>query len=63
MQQTVDHTKTSLRMLTSTMVSNTGGKIANARQILERLPVASSGREVTVANNASPIQLPDRPVR
>jgi diguanylate cyclase (GGDEF)-like protein/PAS domain S-box-containing protein len=46
MQQTVDHTKTSLRMLTSTMVSNTGGKIANARQILERLAVRPLVRQV-----------------
>lgn len=27
------------------------------------IPVASSGNEVTVASNASPIQLPDKPVR
>ncbi len=37
MQQTIAHTKTSLRTLASTMVSNTGGKIADARKILERL--------------------------
>ena len=37
MQQTIAHTKATLRTLGSTMVSNTGSKIVNARQILERL--------------------------
>ncbi|GAB3486853.1 hypothetical protein GCM10027399_00290 [Curvibacter fontanus] len=36
-QQTVASTKTSLRTLAQAMVSNTGGKIADARQTLERL--------------------------
>lgn len=36
-QQSVDQTKTSLRALTITMVSNTDGKIAYAHEILERL--------------------------
>ena len=39
MQQTIASTKTSLRILASTMVSNTGGKIVTARQTLERLAV------------------------
>ena len=38
-QQTIEHAKTSLRTLTLTMVSNTGGRIAHARAILERLAV------------------------
>jgi len=46
MQQSIAHTKISLRMLTSTMVSTTGGKIANARQILERLAVRPLVRQV-----------------
>lgn len=50
MQQTVAHTKTSLRMLTGTMVSNTGGKIANAREILERLAVRPLVRQVDPKN-------------
>ena len=37
MWQTIDHTKTSLRTLASTMVSNTGGRIADARQMLEQM--------------------------
>jgi diguanylate cyclase (GGDEF)-like protein len=37
MQQAVAHAKSSLRSLAQTMASNTGGKIANARQTLERL--------------------------
>ena len=36
-EQTVAHTKTSLRTLAQTMVGNTGGKIADARLMLERL--------------------------
>ena len=39
MQQSIAHTKTTLRTLASTMVSNTGGKIADARHVLERLAV------------------------
>ena len=37
MRETVAHTTTGLRTLVSMMVSNTGGKIAHARQVLERL--------------------------
>ncbi len=37
MQQAVAHTKSTLRTLAKTMASNTGGKIANASQTLERL--------------------------
>lgn len=37
MQQAVANAKSSLRSLAQTMASNTGGKIANARQTLERL--------------------------
>ena len=37
MQQAVAHTKSALRTLAKTMASNTGGKIANASQTLERL--------------------------
>ena len=37
MQQSIAHTKTTLRTLANTMVSNTGGKIADARDVLERL--------------------------
>lgn len=37
MQQAVAHAKSSLRALAQTMASNTGGKIVNARQTLERL--------------------------
>ena len=37
MQQTIAYTKTSLRTLVSTMASNTGGRIADNRQLLERL--------------------------
>jgi diguanylate cyclase (GGDEF)-like protein/PAS domain S-box-containing protein len=36
-QQTIDHTKLSLKILVNTMVTNTGGKIDNARLLLERL--------------------------
>ncbi len=46
MQQTVAHTKTSLRTLASTMVNNTGGKIDHARQVLERLAVRRLVRQV-----------------
>lgn len=37
MKETIDYTKTSLRAMTGMMVSNTDGRIANARQILERM--------------------------
>jgi len=53
MQQSIAHTKTSLRTLASTMVSNTGGKIAHARQILERLAVRPLVRQVN-PNNCDP---------
>ena len=53
MQRTIAHTKTSLRMLTSTMVSNTGGKIADAHQILERLAARPLVRQVD-PNNCDP---------
>ena len=36
-QQTIAHTKLSLKMLVNTMVTNTGGKIDNTRLLLERL--------------------------
>jgi diguanylate cyclase (GGDEF)-like protein/PAS domain S-box-containing protein len=50
MQQTIAHAKTSLRTLASTMVSNTGGRIANARQILERLAARPLVRQVDPKN-------------
>ena len=50
MQAAVAQTKTSLRMLARTMVSNTGGKIANARQTLERLAVRPLVRQVDPKN-------------
>ena len=50
MQQTIAHTKDSLRMLANMMVSNTGGKIADARQILERLAVRPLVRQVDPKN-------------
>ncbi len=36
-QQTIAHTKLSLKILVNTMVTNTGGKIDNTRLLLERL--------------------------
>jgi diguanylate cyclase (GGDEF)-like protein/PAS domain S-box-containing protein len=39
MQQTISHTKASLRVMTSTMVRNTGRTIDEAHQVLERLAV------------------------
>lgn len=39
MQQNIAHTKASLRILANTMVSNTGSKIADARQVLERIAI------------------------
>jgi len=53
MQQSIAHTKTSLRTLASTMVSNTGGKIADARQILGRLAARPLVRRVD-PNNCDP---------
>ncbi|WP_370654649.1 EAL domain-containing protein [Rhodoferax sp.] len=53
MQQAIAQTKTSLRMLASTMVSNTGGEIAEARQILDRLAVRPVVRQVD-PNNCDP---------
>ncbi|MCX7165187.1 MAG: ATP-binding protein, partial [Rhodocyclales bacterium] len=50
MQQTISHTKASLRTVASMMVSNTGGKIANARQILERLAVRPVIKQVDPKN-------------
>ena len=50
MQQSIASTKTSLRILASTMVSNTGGTIANARQILERLALRPLVRQVDSNN-------------
>ncbi|WP_232834735.1 EAL domain-containing protein [Rhodoferax ferrireducens] len=49
-QQTIHQTKTSLRMLASTMVSNTGSQIANARQIMERLALRPLIRQVDPKN-------------
>jgi hypothetical protein len=39
MQQTIIRTKHSLQIIVGTMVRNTGGKISETRQILERLAV------------------------
>ena len=36
-QQTIAHTKLSLKILANTMVTNTGGKIERSRLLLERL--------------------------
>jgi diguanylate cyclase (GGDEF)-like protein/PAS domain S-box-containing protein len=49
-QRTIAQTKTSLRMLASMMVSNTGGKIDDARQIMERLAARPLVRQVDRAN-------------
>ncbi len=46
MEQTIAHTKTSLRMLAYSMVSNTGGKIDYARQTLQRLAARPLVRRV-----------------
>jgi diguanylate cyclase (GGDEF)-like protein/PAS domain S-box-containing protein len=46
MQQANARTKTSLRIVASTMVRNTGGKIAETRAILERLAVRSLVRRL-----------------
>ena len=45
-QQTVANTKTSLRVMAQSMVSNTGGKIADARQTLESLAQRPLVRQV-----------------
>lgn len=50
MQQTIAHTKTTLRMLAGTMISNTDGKIVNARQMLERLTLRPRVRQVDPNN-------------
>jgi HAMP domain-containing protein len=50
MYQTVAKTKTSLRMVASTMISNTGGKIADARQILDRLAARPLVKKVDPKN-------------
>ena len=50
MQQTIAHTKTSLRTLASTMASNTGGKLDDTRQILERLATRPLIRQVDPKN-------------
>jgi diguanylate cyclase (GGDEF)-like protein/PAS domain S-box-containing protein len=49
-QRTIAQAKTSLRMLASTMVSNTGGKIADARRIMERLALRPAVRQVDPKN-------------
>lgn len=46
MQQAIAHTKASLRTQASTMAGNTGGKIANARETLERLAMRPLVRQV-----------------
>lgn len=50
MQQTITHTKISLRALVSTMASNTGGRIDESRQILERLATRPLIRQVDPNN-------------
>ncbi|MES2581126.1 MAG: diguanylate cyclase [Pseudomonadota bacterium] len=50
MQQAVAHTKSALRTLAKTMASNTGGKIANASQTLERLALRPRVQAVDPAN-------------
>ncbi len=50
MQQAVAHTKSTLRTLAKTMASNTGGKIANASQTLERLALRPLVQAVDPAN-------------
>jgi diguanylate cyclase (GGDEF)-like protein/PAS domain S-box-containing protein len=49
-QRSVANSKTSLRMLASTMVSNTGGKISDARQILERMAVRPLVKQINPNN-------------
>lgn len=49
-QQSIAHAKNSLRTLTSTMVSNTGGKIAEARETLERIASRPQVRLVDPTN-------------
>jgi PAS domain S-box-containing protein len=50
MQQSIAATKSTLRSLASTMVSNTGNEIANARQILERIAARPLVRRVDPKN-------------
>lgn len=50
MQQAVGHSKNALRTLAKTMASNTGGKIANASQTLERLALRPLVQAVDPAN-------------
>ena len=50
MQQAVVHTKSALRTLAKTMASNTGGKIENASQTLERLALRPLVQAVDPAN-------------
>jgi len=54
MQQTIIHTKNSLRVLASTMVRNTGSKIDDAHQVLERLAARPLVRRID-QNNCDPI--------
>lgn len=49
-QQSVAHSKASLRTLASTMVSNTGGKISDARHILERMAVRPLVKQINPNN-------------
>jgi diguanylate cyclase (GGDEF)-like protein/PAS domain S-box-containing protein len=53
MERSIAYTKTSLRTLTSTMVNNTGSKIADAHQLLERLAARPIVRQVN-PNNCDP---------
>lgn len=53
-QQTISHSKNSLRTLASTMISNTGGRIDSARQMLERLALRPLVQQVD-ANQCDPL--------
>ena len=57
MQQAIAHTKASLRMLTSSMISNTGSKIASAHQVLDRLAARPLVKQVDP--NACDVALKD----
>ena len=46
MQQTIAHTKTALRTLVSTIARNTGGRIADKRQLLERVATRPLIRQI-----------------
>ncbi|MHB1334238.1 MAG: cache domain-containing protein, partial [Sulfuriferula sp.] len=50
MQQTIAHTKSSLRALVNTMASNTGRKIDDSHQILERLATRPLIRQIDPKN-------------